>query len=372
MARTEIPIVVLDASGTALPNASVRVKYRGSTDATVYQSETGPTTVTNPMLTDASGRVAGWVERDKYEAYIIATNLAPYTEYFEASPGGDGTIDTDWIADSAVTNAKIVASAGIPYSKLSLAGSILNADVNSAAAIAYSKLNLATSIVNADVSASAAIAYSKLNLGNSIANADVASGAAIAYSKLNLGTSIVNADVATAAAIVQSKMYGALFRGAGADISNIATEVDIFSESIAGGTMGTTRALRLVFGGLLAVNSGTCTITLRVKFGGSTLWGDASGTVTNSTTDRVITGDILLGNTSASAQVLTGRIRVGAAENGSVAGSGAEGSAFGEWHLHGTGTSNTGSSQTVAVSLQFSVANAANNLSSSYYMIDLV
>lgn len=47
-------------------------------------------------------------------------------------------------ADESITNAKIVAAAGIPYSKLSLANSILNADIAAAAAIAGSKLDPAT------------------------------------------------------------------------------------------------------------------------------------------------------------------------------------------------------------------------------------
>ena len=66
------------------------------------------------------------------------------------------------IKDGGITNAKINASAGIVYSKLTLSGSIINADINASAAIAYSKLALASSIVNADIAAAAAIAYSKL------------------------------------------------------------------------------------------------------------------------------------------------------------------------------------------------------------------
>ncbi len=45
------------------------------------------------------------------------------------------------LAASTVTNAMIVASAGIPYSKLTLTDSIADADVNSAAAIAGTKVS---------------------------------------------------------------------------------------------------------------------------------------------------------------------------------------------------------------------------------------
>jgi len=44
------------------------------------------------------------------------------------------------IANSAITNAKVSASAAIDYSKLNLVGSIANADVSASAAISYSKL----------------------------------------------------------------------------------------------------------------------------------------------------------------------------------------------------------------------------------------
>lgn len=104
----------------------------------------------------------------------------------------------------SVLNADLAG--GIAYAKLTLTGSIVNADIATAAAIAYSKLTLTGSIVNADVSASAAIAYSKLTLTGSVVNADVSATAAIAYSKLNLASSIVNADIGASAAIAYSKL----------------------------------------------------------------------------------------------------------------------------------------------------------------------
>lgn len=109
MARTEIPLIVLDpATGNAVVGASVAVKDRVTGSAsTVYAAETGATTVTNPRTTDAYGRVSGWIERGSYQFDISGTGLVSYTEYYESSPGGDGTIDTNWIASSAVTNIKI-------------------------------------------------------------------------------------------------------------------------------------------------------------------------------------------------------------------------------------------------------------------------
>ena len=89
--------------------------------------------------------------------------------------GSDLTkIDGGDIYDGSVTNTKIVASAGIPYSKLTLTDSIVNTDVNSSAAIAYSKLNLSTSILNTDINGSAAIAWSKIAVDGNVTYDNVA------------------------------------------------------------------------------------------------------------------------------------------------------------------------------------------------------
>lgn len=52
------------------------------------------------------------------------------------------TIYSDY--NGNIQNVNIASNAGIPYSKLTLTGSIIDADVNSSAAITNSKLNLAT------------------------------------------------------------------------------------------------------------------------------------------------------------------------------------------------------------------------------------
>ena len=99
------------------------------------------------------------------------------TAYVDAYITGtipDGSISTAELADGAVTNAKVSATAAIAYSKLNLLASIVNADIASSAAIAYSKLALAGSIVNADIATGASIAYSKLNLTGSVLEADLA------------------------------------------------------------------------------------------------------------------------------------------------------------------------------------------------------
>jgi len=173
MARTRVPIQVIDSAGNALAGASVQINTRGGGAATVFAGEVGATTVTNPLTTDAAGRVSAWLDRGSYDAVISHASITTYTDQFDSSPGAAQSIDTAWLADGLITAAKLGT------------GIVTNSHIASGAAIAYSKLALTGSIVNADIAAGAAIAKSKLAaLG--IVDADVSGGAGIAIAKLAL------------------------------------------------------------------------------------------------------------------------------------------------------------------------------------------
>jgi hypothetical protein len=110
--RTEIPIVVMDNTGRPIQNASATIYLRGTTNAAaIYQTATGISTFSNPIATDVVGRVSGWLERGQYDCVIAAAGLTTYTEPYDSTPAGDGGIDTAWLADSAITGAKIAALA---------------------------------------------------------------------------------------------------------------------------------------------------------------------------------------------------------------------------------------------------------------------
>lgn len=57
MARVEIDETVQTPTGDAITGASVQVNKRGGGSATVYSADTGGSTRSNPLLTDAFGRV---------------------------------------------------------------------------------------------------------------------------------------------------------------------------------------------------------------------------------------------------------------------------------------------------------------------------
>lgn len=118
MARIEVPVTVLNTT-TGLPvnGASVAISHRSTgAPATWYTAETGGTASTASAVTDASGRVLAWTDRGAYNLTISGTGLTTYTEPWDAAPASDGAIDTLWLPDGGVTNAKLAS--GIDASKL--------------------------------------------------------------------------------------------------------------------------------------------------------------------------------------------------------------------------------------------------------------
>ena len=108
--RVEIPVVVLNPVSPYNPVEDAQVSMVDrltSLAAVVYTTSSSGTVRTQPLLTDASGRVDGWVDRGSYELEVSIPGRPVYTDYFEASPGGDSSIDTAWIEDGSITTAKL-------------------------------------------------------------------------------------------------------------------------------------------------------------------------------------------------------------------------------------------------------------------------
>lgn len=117
MARTKIPLTVLGPDGRPFATAPVTIRNRvDNSTATIYQAETGATTLANPQSTGTDGKILGWVERGKYNAVVAATPpLAGFTEGFESSPGGDQTIDGPWFSDAGILAAILPLGIAFPY-----------------------------------------------------------------------------------------------------------------------------------------------------------------------------------------------------------------------------------------------------------------
>lgn len=91
MARVEIPLVVQDEDGNVLAGLSAQVNHRNhptlSGPATIYQYETGPGTLTNPLSTTAEGRINGWVEEGDYDITISGGSISTFTQPWAAIAG---------------------------------------------------------------------------------------------------------------------------------------------------------------------------------------------------------------------------------------------------------------------------------------------
>jgi hypothetical protein len=97
MARVPVPITVIDTNGSVVSGASVTVRKRSDSSlATLYQAETGATTIANPVSTDSFGRVVAWVDRGAYNAVISGTSITTYTQPFDGAAAADRTLDTLW------------------------------------------------------------------------------------------------------------------------------------------------------------------------------------------------------------------------------------------------------------------------------------
>lgn len=120
--RQEIPTVVLAPNGDAISGATIYVNVRGGTQATVYADETSATTLSQPLTTDASGRITGWLSRGQYEVQINAAGYPSRVEALDVVPAGDGSVDRALIADAAINNVKLATASVGEANLISTAG----------------------------------------------------------------------------------------------------------------------------------------------------------------------------------------------------------------------------------------------------------
>jgi hypothetical protein len=117
MARSPFFIEVKDSAGNVVTGASVTVRSRATgIITTVYQGETGGTTLSNPMTVDVNGRAIGFVDRGDYNAVVAGTGIVSYTVPIDAAPAGDREIDTMWwpaqFTPTIITSGALPVSAG--------------------------------------------------------------------------------------------------------------------------------------------------------------------------------------------------------------------------------------------------------------------
>lgn len=156
----------------------------------------------------------------------------------------------------------------------------------------------------------------------------------------------------------------------GIDVVSSTTETNLYLKTITGGDMGTDRMLRLTMLGDILFNDGASGTTLRIKFGGTTLWEDTIAS-SASATRRPYALQLFLGNQgSASVQFLAGTWNFGGV--GATTGLGdvnfTDAGQPNAFSSGGTAALNTAVNQDLVVSAQHS-ANSANLSIRRFYAI---
>ena len=152
-------------------------------------------------------------------------------------------------------------------------------------------------------------------------------------------------------------------------------EQTVLSVSIPGGTLGTAGQIRVTLLGQLLNNSGANrAYTFRIKYGANTYFGDISGNIATGTVARPIAIQFTLFATGATnTSAIHGRITLGAATNGSVAGVGdvAVVDAINAT-VFGTGATDSTANQNIEVSILSNSANATQTFTRSAYSIEVL
>jgi hypothetical protein len=85
--RTAITRKIQNLNGDAISGATATIyTVPGSAIATVYTNETGSGTTSQPILTDYSGAIGGWLEVGLYDIAISSTLGSATSRYYSSHP----------------------------------------------------------------------------------------------------------------------------------------------------------------------------------------------------------------------------------------------------------------------------------------------
>lgn len=165
------------------------------------------------------------------------------------------------------------------------------------------------------------------------------------------------------------------------DINTTVTETDVYSYSVAGNAMGTDKGLRLtLFGDYLHNNGAGDTVTWRVKFGGTTIFQDTENFNAEANANRQPWRlDLNLVNAGATnsqfLNVLYTRDKASQAAPTTGIGNATFNAYIAGGNLFANSTAaaiDTTTSQTLAISAQWSASSANNSLRRRYAVLELV
>jgi hypothetical protein len=161
---------------------------------------------------------------------------------------------------------------------------------------------------------------------------------------------------------------------AGTDVTNTASETDLFSYLVAANLLGTSNLIRLTIMGTYEANSGSPTMTIRIKYGATTIWQDVTGTLGAVVTKGGWSLFLLLGNDGVltNAQELTGLINTGARAAattgfGDLTAGGGVATTIG-----GTGAEDSTTPLTLKITVQWSAANTSYHWTTLNAVVELL
>lgn len=161
--------------------------------------------------------------------------------------------------------------------------------------------------------------------------------------------------------------------------NNVTTEVSLYTYGVKAGLLGTESALRCTLYGSWLINSNAATITLRIKFGATTLYQDVTASQALDADEAAFMISFILLNTATNAQKLNGYIHGGnrvAATTGFgdlLTLDGAAGNIGWSNPIQGVaGAVDTTADATLDVTAQLSAAGASNRFEKRMALLELI
>lgn len=161
--------------------------------------------------------------------------------------------------------------------------------------------------------------------------------------------------------------------------NNSSSEVSLYTYTVKANLLGSTRGLRCQIQGTFLLNSGTPTVTIRIKFGATTLFAEVSPAHATDADEAAFEISFLLVNTATNAQKLGGYIHQGsrvAATTGFgdlTTLDGAAGNIGVSDPIYGVaGTLDTTSDQTLDVTAQLNVTNSLDRFEKRIAVLELL
>jgi len=167
--------------------------------------------------------------------------------------------------------------------------------------------------------------------------------------------------------------------GTTAGPNNSTAEVTLYSYVVKANLLGASRGLWCTIYGRFLLNSGTPTVTIRIKFGASTLYSEVTASLATDADEAAFEISFILQNTASNAQRLSGYAHLGnrvAATTGFgdlTTLDGAAGNIGVSNPISGVdGTLDTTSDQTLDITAQLNVANAADRFEKRQAILELL